>query len=438
MNTISVFGLGYVGAVTAACLAQKGNIVIGVDINPLKVRMLDSGRTPVLEPGLEQLIADNHNECRLQATTDAVRAVHNSDISFVCVGTPSLRNGKLDLSGVERCCHDIGEALRTKHGFHWIVIRSTVLPGTCESVVIPAIEAASGKRAGRDFAVCNNPEFTREGCAVADFLNPTITVLGALDPAHLDALREVYAGISGRVFETSLGVAEMVKYICNAFHALKVVFANEVGTVCRQLDIDERMVMDIFTSDTRLNISAAYLTPGFAFGGSCLPKDLRALTYCAHQLDMDLPLLEAIMKGNQAHIERALDAVLATRRKRVGVLGLSFKAGTDDLRDSPMVQLIKRLLGEGCHVRIWDRDVSLGRLIGSNRQFIEDEVPHIGSLLVSDLTDVIDNSEIIVLGTKAVDEPSLRATLRPDQILIDLVGVSSNVPAPNAAPMAAL
>jgi GDP-mannose 6-dehydrogenase len=428
MKSISVFGLGYVGAVTAACLSQTGHAVIGVDVNPLKVGMLKSGRTPVLEPGLEQLVAENHKAGRLDATTDPIAAVKCSDLSFICVGTPSQANSRLDLRGVEHCCREIGEALRSKNTFHSLVLRSTVLPGTCESVVIPTIEASSGKRAGVDFAVCFNPEFTREGCAVSDFMNPNITVLGALEPAHLEPLRQIYNGFSGRMFETSLEVAEMVKYVCNAFHALKVAFANEMGTMCKQLSVDEKAVMDIFTSDTRLNISPAYLGPGFAFGGSCLPKDLRALTYCARQLDLDLPLLDAIMMSNRAHIERAVERVLRTKRKKVGVLGLSFKAGTDDLRESPMVELIKRLLGEGCQVWIWDRDVSLGRLVGSNRQFIEDEIPHIGSLLVSELTEVVNHSELILIGTKAVDENVLQAALRPDQELIDLVGSFSRKP----------
>lgn len=438
MKNISVFGLGYVGAVTAACLSQNGHTVTGVDINPLKVGILKSGRTPVLEPGLDQLVAVNHKASRLQATTDPFAAVNGSDISFICVGTPSQENSRLDLRGVEHCCREIGEALRTKKQYHWIVLRSTVLPGTCESIVIPTVEAASGKRAGVDFAVCFNPEFTREGCAVSDFMNPNITVLGATESAHLEPLRQIYAGFSGRTFETSLEVAEMVKYVCNAFHALKVAFANEMGTMCKQLNVNEKDVMDIFTSDTRLNISPAYLSPGFAFGGSCLPKDLRALTYCARQLDLDLPLLEAIMMSNSAHIARAVKAVLRARRKKVGILGLSFKAGTDDLRESPMVELIKRLLGEGCQVRIWDRDVSLGRLVGSNRQFIEDEIPHIGSLLVPELTDVVNNSELILIGTKAVDKDALQSSLRPDHELIDLVGLFPRKPVCKVEPVNAL
>src|SRR5215467_179089 len=398
MERVSVFGLGYVGAVTAACLAHAGNEVIGVDVNPAKIKAIESGQAPVLEPGLAELVAQSRSAGRLRVTTEVFSAVQQSDVSFICVGTPSLSNGRLDVNSVIRSCQDLGAALRSKNSFHTIVVRSTVLPGTAKSIVTPAIEAASEKRAGIDFAVCSNPEFTREGCAVADFLNPPITVLGADDLAHLDSLRNLYLGTPGRVFETSLGVAEMVKYVCNAFHALKVTFANEIGSLCSQLEVDASAVTEIFASDKKLNISKAYLEPGFAFGGSCLPKDVRALTYRAKQLDLDLPLLRAILPSNQAHLERAVEAVLATKRKRIGVLGLSFKAGTDDLRESPSVQLIKRLLGEGCEVQVWDKDVSLGRLTGSNRQFIDEEIPHIGALLSSDLEEVVKRAEVLVLG----------------------------------------
>jgi GDP-mannose 6-dehydrogenase len=420
MKRISVFGLGYVGAVTAACLAKLGNGVVAVDVNPQKVANLQSGRAPVLEPGLEELVAEGRKTGRLQATTDATCAVRHSDISFICVGTPSLPNGAQDLQAFTRCCHEIGLALRGKEPFHWIVVRSTVIPGTSRSLVIPTIERASGKRAGTDFAVCANPEFTREGCAITDFLSPAMTVLGAENPTHLILLRNLYEPITARVVETSLAVAEMVKFMCNAFHALKVDFANEMGALCGHLGVDAEAATRIFISDTRLNISTAYLTPGFAFGGSCLPKDLRALCSSANHLGLDLPLLRTILPSNRAQLERACEAVLGTRRRKIGVLGLSFKAGTDDLRESPNVQLIKRLLGEGCQVRIWDRDVSVGRLVGSNRQFIEEEIPHIGALLCTDLATVVRDSELIVLGTKAVDEQSLAALIRPDQTVLDL------------------
>ncbi|HKW34578.1 MAG TPA: UDP-glucose/GDP-mannose dehydrogenase family protein [Candidatus Acidoferrum sp.] len=420
MVRVSVFGMGYVGAVTAACLARAGHYVIGVDANEAKVSAMASGRAPVLEPGLEELVAEGRNSSRLSVTTDALSAVFQSDVTFVCVGTPSLSSGRLDLSSIARCAQDIGEALRQKQEFHTVVIRSTVLPGTAKSLVVPALEAASGKRAEADFAVCSNPEFTREGCAVADFLNPAITVLGADQSSHLEQLRELYRGTPGKIFETPLGVAEMVKYVCNAFHALKVTFANEIGSLCSLLAVDARAVTEIFTADRKLNISKAYLEPGFAFGGSCLPKDVRALDYRAKQLDLDLPLLRAIQPSNQAHLERAVEAVLATKRKRIGVLGLSFKSGTDDLRESPSVQLIKRLLGEGCEVQVWDKYVSLGRLTGSNRQFIQDEIPHIGARLSTSLEDVVKQSEVVVIGTSALSDEVLQTIVRPDQLIVDL------------------
>jgi GDP-mannose 6-dehydrogenase len=422
-KAISIFGLGYVGSVMAACLAHKGHQVIGVDLNPLKVERLNSGHSPVLEAGLEEMAAENHQACRLHGTTDSSSAVCESDISFICVGTPSLRNGNLDLGAIERVCKDIGNALRRKDGYHTVVLRSTILPGTAESLAIPALEASSGKHAGRDFCVCVNPEFLREGCAVADFYDPPFTILGAAEPSHLAPLRDIYGWVRGPIFETPLTVAEMVKYVCNAFHAVKVTFANEFGTLCKHLGVDTELVMRIFTSDSKLNISPAYLTPGFAFGGSCLPKDLRALQYSAQKVDLTLPLLGAILFSNQQHIERAVDIILHTNKKKVGVLGLSFKADTDDLRESPLVQLIKRLLGEGCQIRVWDEQVSMGHLVGSNRQFIEEAIPHIGSLLTTDLQQVVQEAEVVVIGTKSIERERLGRYLRPEQTVIDLVNL---------------
>lgn len=425
-RSISVFGLGYVGSVSATCFAHKGNRVIGVDLNPVKVDALKAGRSPIFEARMEELVADSHRNCRLHATTDAQAAVHDTEITFICVGTPSLRNGKLDLGGVQRVCEQIGQALREKDSFHWVVLRSTVLPGTTDSVVTPTLEAASGKRAGIDFAVCFNPEFLREGTAVADFFDPPFTILGSGNPDLLAPLRELYSWAPARVYETSTATAEMVKYVCNAFHALKVSFANEVGTLCKELGVDTQRVTEIFVSDTRLNVSPAYLYPGFAYGGSCLPKDLRALTYRSKELDLHLPLLEAIQPSNLAHIDRAVEAVLHTSKKRVGVLGLSFKAGTDDLRESPLVHFVKRLLGEGCEVRIWDDNVALGRLLGSNRQFIEETIPHIGRLLSERIEDVLEAAEVVLIGTRAVDRETLLGHLRPEQIVIDLVNLEKD------------
>jgi GDP-mannose 6-dehydrogenase len=422
--SISVFGMGYVGSVTAACFAHVGHKVTGVDVSPAKVEMMAAGRSPIVEARMSELVEEGHRAGMLHATTDPGDAVRNSEVSFVCVGTPSLRGGKLDLSYVERVVHEIGTALKKKDSFHVIVLRSTVLPGTTESLVIPTLEKASGHRAGADFAVCYNPEFMREGSAVADFLQPPYTVLGAQNLKHLVVARQLYSTITSPVYETSIPVAEMVKYVCNAFHAVKVGFANEVGTLCKNLGVDAEAVTKIYTSDTKLNISPAYLSPGFAFGGSCLPKDLRALSHRAKELDLSLPLLESVLPSNAQHVDRAVEAVLRTNKKKISFLGLSFKPGTDDLRESPQVQMIKRLLGEGSQVRVWDRDVSLGRLAGSNRQYIEEVIPHIGSLLSGDLEEVVRGGEVVVIATK-VDKDQLDRCLGRDQIVIDLVNLAS-------------
>jgi GDP-mannose 6-dehydrogenase len=384
--------------------------------------MVESGLSPIIEARMSELVAEGHGACRLHATTDPAAAVRDSDISFVCVGTPSLRSGKLDLSHIEHVAQEIGAALSEKKSQHVIILRSTVLPGTTESLLIPTLEKASGRRAGSDFTVCYNPEFMREGSAVADFFQPPYAILGAQRAEHLAPLRELYKGIPGTVFETTIPVAEMAKYVSNAYHAVKVGFANEVGTLCKNLGVDAHAVTKIFTSDTKLNISAAYLSPGFAFGGSCLPKDLRALAYRAKELDLSLPLLESILPSNAEHVDRTIDAILRTNKKKISVLGLSFKAGTDDLRESPQVQLIKRLLGEGCQVRVWDQDVSLGRLAGSNRQYIEEVIPHIGSLLSTDLEQVVRDGEVVIIGTK-LDASQLATLLSPGQMVMDLVNL---------------
>ena len=421
--SISLFGLGYVGSVSAACFVHMGHRVIGVDVSPAKVEMLGSGRSPIIEASMSDLVSEGHAAGRLEATTDAAKAVMQSDLSFVCVGTPSLRSGKLDLSHIEKVAGEIGEALRGKKSHHVVVLRSTVLPGTTQSVLIPILEKTSGRRHGTDFTVCYNPEFMREGSAVADFLHPPYTILGAVDAQHLAPLKNLYKDVPSPVFETSIPVAEMVKYVSNVFHAVKVGFANEIGTLCKHLGVDSEAVTKIFTSDHKLNISPAYLSPGFAYGGSCLPKDLRAITHRAKELDLTLPLLEALTPSNAEHVNRAVDLVLRTNCRKIAMLGLSFKAGTDDLRESPQVQLIKRLLGEGCQVKVWDKDVSLGRLAGSNRQYIEDVIPHIGSLLSADLQEVVRYGEVVIVGTKSVEKSQLENCLGPKQIIIDLVNL---------------
>jgi GDP-mannose 6-dehydrogenase len=398
-----------------------GHKVIGVDVSRNKVEMMDSGRTPIIETRMSELVAEGHRTGLLHATTDAASAVLNSEASFVCVGTPSLKNGKLDLSHIEHVAKEIGAAIRQKKSPHVFILRSTVLAGTTERVAVPILEKESGKICGKDFTVCYNPEFMREGSAVNDFLNPPYTILGASDTCHLAPLRELYQKTPGTLYETTIPVAEMVKYFSNCYHALKVGFANEMGTMCKHLGVDTQAVTEIFTSDTKLNISSAYLSPGFAFGGSCLPKDLRAITYKAKELDLKLPLLESLMPGNAEHIERAVEMVIGTGKKKIAQLGLSFKAGTDDLRESPQVQLIKRLIGEGLEVKVWDEDVSLGRLAGSNRQYIEEVIPHIGSVLSADLESVLSTAEVVILGNKSASKDRLARYLRPEQIVIDLV-----------------
>jgi GDP-mannose 6-dehydrogenase len=425
--SISVFGLGYVGSVSAACFASLGHRVIGVDVNPAKVEMMEAGRSPIIEAGMKELVAAGNQACRLHATIDPTAAVLESDVSFVCVGTPSLRSGKLDLSHIEKVAREIGVALKQKQSPHTFVLRSTVLPGTTESIVLPILEQASGRRAGTDFTAVYNPEFMREGSAVADFLQPPYTILGSQDPSHVTVLRELYKQTPGRVFETSIATAEMAKYVSNAFHAVKITFANEVGTLCKHLGVDAQAVTEIFTSDTRLNISRAYLSPGFAFGGSCLPKDVRALTYKAKELDLKLPMLESLLASNSEHLERAVEAVMRTGKRKIAQLGLSFKAGTDDLRESPQVQLVKRLLGEGYEVKVWDQDVSLGRLAGSNRQYIEEVIPHIGSLLSADLAEVLKWGEVVIIGNKSTKKDELDRHLRKDQIVIDLVNLDKTL-----------
>jgi GDP-mannose 6-dehydrogenase len=422
-KAVSIFGLGYVGSVTAACLAAKGHSVTGVDLNASKVELLNSGKSPIVEPGMTELVQQSQSNSRLRATTDSAAAVLQTEISFLCVGTPSLRSGKLDLGHVEPVCRDIGKVLKEKNSFHLVVLRSTVLPGTAEKIVIPVLEQTSGKRLGKDFGVCVNPEFMREGTAVEDFLEPSMTVIGSSHTSHAVILRELYTWTPGRFFETSFRAAEMVKYVCNGWHALKVAFANEVGALAKELDVDAEAVTEIFIADNKLNISPSYLKAGFPFGGSCLPKDVRALTYRAKELDLKLPLLESIMPSNNEHLHRAVEMVLDTGKKNIAMLGLSFKAATDDLRESPQVQLVKHLLGEGRQVKIWDDNVSLGRLIGSNRDYIEQAIPHIGSLLENDLAQILHDAEVVVVATRSIRREQLQPYLRPDHSVIDLVNL---------------
>src|SRR5580658_2833703 len=416
--------MGYVGSVSAACFAHVGHKVTGVDVSPAKVEMMAAGRSPIIEARMSELVEEGHRSGMLHATTDAAEAVRNSEISFVCVGTPSLRSGKLDLGYVERVVHEIGIALQKKNSYHVIVLRSTVLPGTTESLVIPTLEKASGRRAGIDFAVCYNPEFMREGSAVADFLQPPYTVLGAQDPKHLILARQLYSTISSPVFETSIAVAEMVKYVCNAFHAVKIGFANEVGSLCKSLGVDAEAVTKIYTADTKLNISPAYLSPGFAFGGSCLPKDLRALAYSAKMRDLELPILDSILQSNQMQIARGLQLIMDKGNKRIGILGFSFKAGTDDVRESPVIEVAERLLGKGYDLRLYDKNVNIASLVGANKDFILNRIPHISKLMVGEIDDVLDHAQTVVIGNKDPEFGNVPERLREDQVLVDFVRVT--------------
>ena len=418
---VSIFGLGYVGCVSAACFADRGHEVIGVDSNPVKVDIINEGRSPIVEKGVEELIQQAVQEKRLRATNDSRDAVLNSDVSIVCVGTPCNHNGSLDLTYIKRVCQEIGAALEAKSRYHIVTIRSTMLPGTIEQTVIPTLEVYSGKRAGRDFGVAINPEFLREGTSVHDFDNPPFTLIGADNDDAVEPLRRLYAHVSAPVIVTGIKEAEMVKYTCNSFHALKVTFANEIGNICKALGIDSHQVMDAFCQDTKLNLSPYYLKPGFAFGGSCLPKDLRAITYKAKERDVETPLLNSILTSNRQQVERAIDMVLRTGRKKVGVLGLSFKSGTDDLRESPMVTLIETLIGKGMRLAIYDRDVELARLFGANKEYIEREIPHISSLLSASLEEVVDGSEVIIIGKKEAEFQALADKLNNGRVIIDLV-----------------
>ena len=418
---ISVFGLGYVGCVSAACFAKEGHDVVGVDVSANKVEIINSGNSPIVEPGIAELIAEATASGRLKATTDSAEAIAASDVSLICVGTPSNANGSLDLRYVKRVCEEIGASLKRKDRRHIVVIRSTMLPGTIENVVIPALEQTSGKKAQLDFGVCINPEFLREGTSLKDFYAPPFTLIGADDPDTAEVVSKLYSGIDARLFITPVKTAEMVKYVCNCFHALKVTFANEVGNICKALEIDSHEVMEVFCQDTKLNLSPYYLKPGFAFGGSCLPKDLRAMNYKAKELDIETPLLAAVLPSNRRQIETAIEMVVKTGRKRIGVLGFSFKAGTDDLRESPIVTLIETLIGKGYQLSIYDRDVSLARLAGANKEYIEREIPHISQLMRDTPQAVMADSEVIIIGNKAEEFRAPVSELPGNQIIIDLV-----------------
>jgi GDP-mannose 6-dehydrogenase len=418
---VSVFGLGYVGTVSAASFAADGHDVVGVDVNAEKVATVNAGRSPIVEPGLEELLRRSVAGGRLRATSDTAEAVRATEVSLLCVGTPSRRNGSLDLTYLTRVVEHIGAALRDKPSYHVVVVRSTVLPGTTHEVVIPALERESGKTYGDGFGVSVNPEFLREGTALKDFRKPPLTLVGHNHAADAGGTIALYQSIDAPLVSTSIRVAEMMKYTSNTWHALKVCFANEIGNLCKRLDVDSHEVMDIFCRDEKLNLSSYYLKPGFAFGGSCLPKDVRALQYRAKEMDVELPVIQSILPSNRLQIERAFDQVMETGKKKIGLLGFSFKAGTDDLRESPLVILAEALLGKGLQLCIYDKSVSLARLVGANKEYIEKQIPHLSSLLCDTIDDVIGQSEVIIVGNQAPEFPQALTRCRSDQIIIDLV-----------------
>jgi GDP-mannose 6-dehydrogenase len=420
---VSVFGLGYVGSVSAATFAADGHTVVGVDVNPAKVGLVNRGESPIVEPGLEALIGANVAAGRLRATTSAEDAVAASDVSLVSVPTPSRKNGSLDLSYLKHVCEELGQAIRNKHTYHVVVIRSTVLPGTTHETVIPALEQMSGKKYGEGFGVSVNPEFLREGSAVKDIRHPPMTLVGHNHAADAACTVALYDGVDAPLVSTSIRVAEMIKYTSNAWHALKVCFGNEIGNLCKRLGVDSHDVMDAFCQDHKLNLSSYYLKPGFAFGGSCLPKDVRALEYRAKEVDLDVPVLSSLLRSNALQIQHALDQIVETGRKRIGLLGFSFKAGTDDLRESPMVILAETLLGKGYQVRIYDRNVLLARLTGSNRDYIEKQIPHLARLLAESADAVIAESDVVVIGNAGDEFSEAMTRCRADQTILDLVRV---------------
>lgn len=422
---LSVFGLGYVGAVSCGCFAQDGFEVVGVDVNAAKVDQINSGRSPIIEEAIGDIIADAVSTGRLRATTDVTRAVLDTDTSIISVGTPSHPNGSLNLTAVERVSEQIGAALARKSEPHLVVVRSTVMPGTVRGLVVPALERTSGRRVGDSLAVCFNPEFLREGSSVKDHYDPPYTLIGCERQADGERAAALYARVRGQVIYSDLATAEMVKYVCNAFHALKITFANEMGAIAQALGVNGHQVMELVCKDTKLNISSKYLRPGFAFGGSCLPKDVRALLYRAREEDVEVPMTRAILDSNRSQVDRAIRCVLEHGRPRVTMLGITFKAGTDDLRESPLVTLAEALIGKGLDLRIYDSNVSLARLTGANKEYIEREIPHLASLMVEDLPAAVGHGEVLLVGNNSPEFAKIPEWMRPDQHLIDLFGITA-------------
>ncbi len=422
---ISILGLGYVGAVCTACLADQGHKVIGVDVSQVKVDLINSGKSPIVEPGLEDLIKRGIEQGLIKGSTDIHDAVLQTELSMICVGTPSKKNGDLELDYVENVCRELGRALREKDAYHTVVVRSTVLPGTVKETVIPILEDCSGKVAGKDFGIAMNPEFLRESTAINDYYKPPMTVIGQLDSRSGDALEEIYSVLDAPLMRKPIEVAEMVKYTCNVWHAAKVSFANEIGNIAKSHGVDGREVMDIVCQDKKLNLSRYYMRPGFAFGGSCLPKDVRALTYRASQNDVNHPMLGAIMRSNTSQVRRAIEIITGYNKRNIGMLGLSFKAGTDDLRESPLVELAERLIGKGFNLRIYDRNVHYARMHGANKEYIETRIPHLSSLLFENLDEVTSHSDVLIVGNSDNLFLDVIENCPEDKKILDLVGFMS-------------
>lgn len=426
---ISVFGLGYVGCVSAACLARAGHEVIGVDTSGEKVAMINAAQSPIVEPGLGAVLAEAVQAGRLRATLSGREAVDGTDIALICVGTPSRANGQLNTDALVRVGEELGRALAGRSRPFTVVLRSTVLPGTLEGVLVPALRAGAGGRLPAGVRVAMNPEFMREGSALRDFAAPPLTLVGCGDDETACLLKSLYTGVEAPFVHTNVKTAEMMKYAANAFHALKVCFANEIGDACEALGTNAQEVMQIFRMDRKLNVSDAYLRPGFAFGGSCLPKDLRALLHAAVHADVSLPLLGAILPSNEAQVRRAVEAVLATGKRRVGVVGLAFKPGTDDLRESPMVTLVEALIGKGCEVRILDRNVAVARLVGANRRYIEEEIPHIALLMSRGPEELLRHAQLVVIGDDGEEAAEVLDHIGPHQAVVDLTRGAARRPA---------
>ena len=420
---ISIFGLGYVGAVSLACLARDGHHVVGVDVSQDKLDLIRSGRSPVIEEGIQELMQQVVTSGRVEVTNDVEHAIASTDLSFVCVGTPSSPRGSQDLSAVLRVAESIGRALKNKPDFHTVVVRSTVEPGTVEQKFRPLVEQHSGKRASVDFSMAFQPEFLREGTSIADYDKPPFTICGADSEHGVAALRAVFGHLPCEFIVTDVRTAEGMKMACNAFHALKITFANEIGRVSQALGIDGRNLMALLCKDMSLNISPAYLRPGFAFGGSCLPKDLRALNYISRAREIDTPMLSAVLASNEVHVQHVVDRIRSEPRAVIGMVGLAFKAGTDDLRESPLVELAEQLIGKGYALKIFDPHVNVARLIGANKAYIEAVVPHFQALLTDAMDKVLDCPIVVVGQSGAAVRTALVERRRADQLVIDLVGM---------------